>query len=128
MNDTLRYTSASIMAIVSTIGIAVNTYVLHALLTRKTNLSIFYKLCISKTICNIITNYYYMPHWVNIFWGQTAGWGAYVTGVCIQVSMKRNRNSNGVDEMYTMVIQNKYTMSVQKEYTVSVQKEYTMYV
>uniref|UniRef100_A0A8R1I653 7TM_GPCR_Srx domain-containing protein n=1 Tax=Caenorhabditis japonica TaxID=281687 RepID=A0A8R1I653_CAEJA len=98
MNDTLRYTSASIMAIVSTIGIAVNT------------------------------NYYYMPHWVNIFWGQTAGWGAYVTGVCIQVSMKRNRNSNGVDEMYTMVIQNKYTMSVQKEYTVSVQKEYTMYV
>ncbi|EFP11189.1 hypothetical protein CRE_30812 [Caenorhabditis remanei] len=40
---------------VSSIGIVVNTYVLYALVKKEGLLSIFYKLCISKTICNLIT-------------------------------------------------------------------------
>ncbi|KAF1751243.1 hypothetical protein GCK72_017797 [Caenorhabditis remanei] len=95
MNEIFRLASATIMTLVSSIGIVVNTYVLYALVKKEGLLSIFYKLCISKTICNLITcaaflmwsactflNFYYLPYWGNIFWGQIAGWGAYITEGC----------------------------------------------
>ncbi|CAO4379976.1 unnamed protein product [Caenorhabditis nigoni] len=105
MDEIFRLATATIMGSFSSIGIVVNVYVLYALATKKGLLSIFYKLCISKTICNLITcaaflmwsapctllSFYYLPYWANVLWGQLAGWGAYITGICIQVCLSLNR-------------------------------------
>nr|pir protein K09H11.2 [imported] - Caenorhabditis elegans [Caenorhabditis elegans] len=109
---------------VSSIGLCINTYVLRALIKKEGQLSIFYKLCISKSICNLITcftflvwstpctflNFYYLPYWANVFWGQVAGWGAYITGIFIQICLSLNRltvtyfpfSSNGSNNLLNM--------------------------
>ncbi|CAP29238.1 Protein CBG09331, partial [Caenorhabditis briggsae] len=104
--------------------------------TKKGLLSIFYKLCISKTICNLITcaaflmwsapctllNLYYLPYWANILWGQLAGWGAYITGICIQVCLSLNRftvtyfpfSSNRNNKILNIRIKNSSVVSISK--------------
>lgn len=77
-------------------GLAVNTYLFQKFSNKAGRASAFHKLCLVKTIPNAIVcasfliwvvplsifqpDYENIPRILNVFVGQTAGFGAYVTG------------------------------------------------
>ncbi|CAL2042579.1 unnamed protein product [Caenorhabditis brenneri] len=90
---------------VSTFGFILNSYLFFKFITRKGRWSGFQKLCLIKTIPNIIVCSSFL-FWVvplsliqpsqvsrfpNVFVGQVAGAGAYIMGPLIQVCMSANR-------------------------------------
>ncbi|EFP05611.1 CRE-SRX-125 protein [Caenorhabditis remanei] len=88
-------------------GFFINIYVFIKLSTKKIQFSGFHKLCITKAVpnsivcltflgwstplCAIHPTYATIPRYVNVGFGQVAGWGAYILGPLLQVCMSFNR-------------------------------------
>ncbi|CAB02908.3 7TM GPCR serpentine receptor class x (Srx) domain-containing protein [Caenorhabditis elegans] len=95
------------MFTISAMGLAVNTYLFQKFSNKAGRASAFHKLCLVKTIPNAIVcasfliwvvplsifqpDYENIPRILNVFVGQTAGFGAYVTGPILELFMSLNR-------------------------------------
>uniref|UniRef100_A0A8R1HN65 7TM_GPCR_Srx domain-containing protein n=2 Tax=Caenorhabditis japonica TaxID=281687 RepID=A0A8R1HN65_CAEJA len=95
------------MFLISLSGLFVNLFLFNKFAKKPGKASGFHKLCLAKTIPNSIVctaffvwgvplalfqpDYENVPRWLNVFIGQLAGFGAYVTGPLLQCCMSCNR-------------------------------------
>ncbi|KAF1752005.1 hypothetical protein GCK72_018559 [Caenorhabditis remanei] len=103
----LSFFAALLLGMISLPGFLINIYVFVKLSTKKIQFSGFHKLCITKAVpnsivcltflgwstplCAIHPTYATIPRYVNVGFGQVAGWGAYILGPLLQVCMSFNR-------------------------------------
>ncbi|CAO4376116.1 unnamed protein product [Caenorhabditis nigoni] len=95
------------MLTISTLGLILNIYLFRKFSNKPGKASAFHKLCLVKTIPNSIVcasfllwvvplsvvqpDYDKIPRILNVFVGQIAGFGAYVTGPLLELFMSLNR-------------------------------------
>ncbi|CAB3396574.1 unnamed protein product [Caenorhabditis bovis] len=101
----LRMTATVIMVLFGTMGLILNGSVFYGLMSQKKSIGGFYSLCASKTISNTmicltfvlwaspctLLNHYFLPHQINILFGQYGGWMPYIMGPFTQICMAFNR-------------------------------------
>ncbi|EGT42699.1 CBN-SRX-135 protein [Caenorhabditis brenneri] len=96
-----------LMFMISCLGLAVNIYLFQKFSNKPGKASAFHKLCLVKTVPNSIVcaafllwvvplsviqpDYEKIPRILNVFVGQLAGFGAYVTGPILELFMSLNR-------------------------------------